>query len=446
MQWAREEGAREEGAGEEGAGRCRRQAAALRQALPGRGDGEAFLVAGHRRCGGGGVRVEKVELLGIVEQGAAVGVGEAFDRGAFGQDQRVAVEFDVQVGGGAAFVLGDGAAIDQGGGGDQQGGFGVIEPDGVLRGEVEVAGWHAVGQGARADAHGAELDVAGHCRRVVVAPADPADGGSGAGGGQDQVADAQGLDGAGACRRGDGGAGDETCCCRLGYALCRRVAEDHEFDVCQRVGAVGADELIGGAAEEADRMAGGDAAEDGGVAAGATGQQVVAEVAAQGVVAEAAGQGVGGAVAAQGVVAGAAGGIFDQRAGVGVEVEMGVGDVAVGEVAAAEIGQLCRTEEGPFARAQIDRQCGGVVRQVIGVGAVAVPDRGIGGVGCCGTLGDAVDGHFAGEWAPGVGGIAGADVEVGAVDVLQCGDIVDHVGLIAAAGGVFVGVTRGADI
>ena len=87
-----------------------------------------------------------------------------------------------------------------------------------------------------------------------------------------------------------------------------------------------------------------------------------------------------------------------------------------------------------------------VVRQIVGVGSVAVPDRFVDGVGGRGALPDTVDEHFPGRRAPSIDRVARIGREVRAIHVLQGGNIVDHVGLVAASVGIRIDLVARADI
>src|SRR5262249_2200575 len=148
----------------------------------------------------------------------------------------------------------------------------------------------------------------------------------------------------------------------------QRVGKFEELDVLERIGAVGAD-IVG------DRPAavgilnpavvGGIAREDRCVAAGPAIERVVAASTGELVVAGVAGDVVG---------AGAAHGILDQRPSVAV-VEECVGDVSGGVLPVAEIGELRRGNSGPSTGIEVDREVGGVVREIVSVVAAAVPKR-----------------------------------------------------------------------
>ena len=203
------------------------------------------------------------------------------------------------------------------------------------------------------------------------------------------------------------------------------------LDAAQRVGLaiVGHDD-VRRRVVQGDVHAGG-VGEDHGVAAGAAVEDIV------------------GGVADEDVVAGAARGVLDQRAGV-VVVEQRHGDVAGrqrGQVLIGQVvGELGLVEGRELARAQVDGDPVGVVAGVDRVVAAAVPDGEQDLVARRRALADAVDEHLAGRLAEGVDAVAGIGVEVGAVHILQRGQIVLHVrlGLVdLVAGEAAVGERRG---
>ena len=173
------------------------------------------------------------------------------------------------------------------------------------------------------------------------------------------------------------------------------------------------------------------------VVAAAAGQDVVALAADQGVGAEAAfervvagaaGEGVGDLVAGQAIVAGAAGRILDQRAAV-VHILQGVGDVAVGEMAVAQIGELRGGGLRPQAGIEIDGDAGRVAGQIIGIDAAAVPDCHEDLVCAGGVLVDAVDRHLSRQRVPLVDAVVAVHPEIRAIQILERGDVVHHEGL-----------------
>ncbi len=227
---------------------------------------------------------------------------------------------------------------------------------------------------------------------------------------------------------------------------------DNDLDPAQRVGAAIA-VAAGIAGGEVDVHASGRrrivhrvgaGAADQRVVAGVADQRIVAAAAVQRVVAGAAIERVVGGIARYLIVAAAAFGVFDERARV-VVVLVGVGDLARranARVGAVDERQLRRREGGEFARQQIDAEVGGVVRQIVCVGSVSIPDRLVDRVGRRSALTQAVDEHFAGGRAPGIDGVSRIRAEVGAIHVLERRDVVGHVGLIAAAGLVSIKVVR----
>ena len=211
----------------------------------------------------------------------------------------------------------------------------------------------------------------------------------------------------------------------------RGVAELQEVDVLERVGAVRAagaqiDDLPAAVGVLRHLVGRRCARIDRGVGAADAVERVVACPAGELVV---------GDVAGDDVAAGAADRVLDQRGRV-VVVEIGVGDVADRGVAGAEIGQLRRRHRRPAARLQVDGDVGGVVREVIGVVAAAVPDRHEDRVAAGRGLRDAVDGLLPGRRIPLVDGVAAVGVVVRAVDVLQRRDVVHHQRLRKAPGRV----------
>ena len=91
---------------------------------------------------------------GIGEQSAVAGVAIGPDRGALGQDHRIACQFDFEI----CNRLGgiqphDGRAVDQPSGGDIE----AVDNHKVSRPNHQVAGRHAVGERAALDAHGRHI-------------------------------------------------------------------------------------------------------------------------------------------------------------------------------------------------------------------------------------------------------------------------------------------------
>ncbi len=156
-------------------------------------------------AGGGaaGVRVERAVLRSVVEHAAAAIVDEAFGRGALGQDDVVAVEFDVDVVDPVpAALLGDGVAVDQAAGGHQH----AVDEHGVLGRDQQVAVRQPAAERAGAEADRLDGGIGGQEAPGVAAAADPADRAMRAGGGDEGVADGEAVDRALALRGGDQGA------------------------------------------------------------------------------------------------------------------------------------------------------------------------------------------------------------------------------------------------
>jgi len=132
----------------------------------------------------------------------AIGVvGIGLGRDALGIDHRGGIEFEVEVmGNHAGEYLGDGAAIHQIRGADQN----IAQEDGVPGRDQQVAMRQALAEGVGADADGADLG-AGDGAGVAVA-ANPAQA-LGAVDGGDFVADGEGFDAALAAGGVDVGAG-----------------------------------------------------------------------------------------------------------------------------------------------------------------------------------------------------------------------------------------------
>src|SRR5207247_3978841 len=103
-------------------------------------------------------------------------------------------------------------------------------------------------------------------------------------------------------------------------------------------------------------------------------QDVVAAASGKRIVASAAIERVGDDVAGQAVVTGAADGVFDIGPRIVVE-QIGVEDVALRVMPVSEIGELRGRSYRRRAGIEVDGDVGGVVRQVVGIGAVTVPDR-----------------------------------------------------------------------
>ncbi len=101
---------------------------------------------------------------------------------------------------------------------------------------------------------------------------------------------------------------------------------------------------------------------------------------------------------------------------------------------------------GPRARQQADGDVGGVVGEVVGVVAAAVPHRHEDLVAERRALGDAVDRHGAGGRAPSVDRVAAVGGVVGAVLHLQRRDVVHHQRLRVAIRGVCVAARRRPDV
>ncbi len=139
-----------------------------------------------------------------------------------------------------------------------------------------------------------------------------------------------------------------------------------------------------------------------------------------------------GLIAEQSVIAAAADGVLDQRAQIPL-VEQGIGDVARSVVDAmgigAVVGQLRCAAGRPATRGQVDRFVAGEVAEIICIIAVAVPDGAENPVAVGYALTDTVDEHFAGHGAEGIDGVRAVGSEIGAVEILQGGDIVLHIGL-----------------
>ena len=188
------------------------------------------------------------------------------------------------------------------------------------------------------------------------------------------------------------------------------------------------------------------------VRASAAHDGVASRTAGDRVVAAAAVQRVGNGITQNRVVAGPAVGVVDIGARVAV-VEIGVVDVARRIVAVAEIGQLHRGEHRRGTGIEVDAQVRGVVRQVVGIDATAVPDGLVDAVGRAADaaarreLPDAVDELLPRGRIPGVDGVAALGRVVRAVHRLEREDIVGHVGLRISVR--FVGIAArggGADI
>ena len=173
--------------------------------------------------------------------------------------------------------------------------------------------------------------------------------------------------------------------------------------------------------------------------AGGKHESVGAAVAGQCIATGAAGQPIGNRVADNGVVAGAADRILDVRMWIATE-QIGIADIALRVIAVAEIGKLGLRRDRPGARIEVDRNGCRVVREVVGIDAVAVPDRlkyavrGAAGAAARRELADAVDEHLAGRRAPAIDGVAALGVVVGAIERLQGENVVRHVGLREAVG------------
>ena len=152
------------------------------------------------------------------------------------------------------------------------------------------------------------------------------------------------------------------------------------------------------------------------------------------------------AVAENRVIARAAVGVVDQRGGFVriVRIDLRVGDVAAGKVflscdgIKAEIGALemvgARVEDGPAAGRKIDAEIGGIVRKIVGIVAAAVPHRHKDlavrrrDFAIAVDLADAVDELLTGDRIPRIRRISAVVVVVGAVHVLQRGNVILHVG------------------
>ncbi len=149
------------------------------------------------------------------------------------------------------------------------------------------------------------------------------------------------------------------------------------------------------------------------VATAAPDHGIVTTFGIDGVIAAAADQGIGAAVAVDGVVPGAADSVLDQHV-------IGNGDV-VHRRSPAD----ARPDGGKGTRPQIDGNVQGLVAGIDGVGAAGIPD----GL------------HHLGGGAEAVGIVAGVVAGVGAIDVLDGLDVVQHRGrcLGAAIGGRGVG-------
>ena len=165
------------------------------------------------------------------------------------------------------------------------------------------------------------------------------------------------------------------------------------------------------------------------------------------VVAGVAVEAVGGGVAADRVVAGAADGVLDQRA----RVAWYCSALKTLPRAKPPFGPPPRSASWAVEKVecapgrQVDREVGRVVRQVVGVDAAAVPDRLEDAVAARRDRQRAVDEGRAGRRVPGVGGVAGVGGEVGAVHVLQRGDVEHHEGL-GVAPGLVVAVGASPDV
>ena len=200
-----------------------------------------------------------------------------------------------------------------------------------------------------------------------------------------------------------------------------------------------------------DQIIGPVAAEHRGVIAGTAVEGVVAAAADQPVIAVIAVQHIGDRVADQRVVARPADGIVDIGPDI-VVVQIGVVDIARCIVAVAEIGQLRGRGARRRAGVEIDRHPGGEVGHVVGIDAVAVPDRFEDAVGRTAgaaarrRLSHAVDELRSAGRAPSVDGVFAMGRIVRAVERLQREDIVGHIGLRKAIGFVGVSRERAADI
>ena len=150
-------------------------------------------------------------------------------------------------------------------------------------------------------------------------------------------------------------------------------------------------------------------------------------------------------VAEDDVVARAADRGFDQGSRVALVLQRVV-DVSPREMAVAEPGRLHVGELGGAAGGQVDLEVGGVVRQIVGVVAAAVPDRHEDAVGAGIEAQLAIDVGLAGVAAPSVGRGGGVRREIGAVHLLERADVAHHEGLGHAEELVGIFAHRRADV
>src|SRR3712207_5821574 len=101
-----------------------------------------------------------------------------------------------------------------------------------------------------------------------------------------------------------------------------------------------------------------------------------------------------------------------------------VESAAAGIVAVAKARLLDGGHQRPSAGAEIDREIGAVVREVVCIGPTTIPDREENAVGTGRALADPVDEGLACAGVPAVGGVAAIGGEVRAVHVLQGSNVV----------------------